>query len=136
MNCDKVINFKTGLAFDYVEFNPMNDDDYIKMFGSNVPAAPFMDPVVDPLAIYLFKNAGMLQRMLHNIKTYGCVDPIFMDGKKMYATSFSYTKEFIKFRDSYLSEKHRAGFIENWKRNVAIAIAKLSGQMYSSAGAD
>lgn len=137
MNCDRVMNSKTGFIFDYVEFKPLDEDAYIKMFGNNVPSTPYMDPIVDPLAIYLFKNAGMLQRILHHIKTYGCVDPIYIDkNNKLYVTEFSYIKEFIKFRDTVLGEKHREGFLDNWKKNVSIAIAKLSGQMYSSAGAD
>lgn len=131
-----VISTKTGNKYDYVEFNPLKPEQYNKMFRENVPNMPFDDPIVDPLACWLFENSSILQRLLHHITKYDCVDPMFIEGKRIYPTTFLYEKEMIKFRDNVLDPEFREGFLENWKKNVGLAIAKLSGHFYTSAGAD
>jgi len=133
---DYVISSRTGNRYEISEYTHMSDEAFEEMFGKHVPQTPFMDPIIDPLAIYLYKHKSILEKLIFHIKKYDCYDPIYVKGNIQYPTQFAYQKEFIKFRDNALDEEFRDDFIKNWKKNVGMAIAKLTGNFYTSAGAN
>lgn len=131
-----VISSKSGKKYDCVKYEAMDPKVYNETFEKNVPEKPFGDPITDPLACFLFQNPPILQKLIFHLSTYDCFDPVYVDGKVMHPTQFLYENVFGRFANMILDPKYKKNFMDNWRKYVMLAIAKLTGKIYNSAGKD
>lgn len=134
-----VMNPLTGERFDFVEFVSMDLNSYEDNFGKNLPKPPFKDPIMDRFILELYNRKNILENLLYNKKNYGCFNPVFIDGKKIKITEFSYYKLIREILEEiYITknEEYDSKIFDGWKKIVGYAIAKLNGNFYTSAGKD
>lgn len=134
-----VLNIENGTRFelneDTTNFTPLSDEQY-KELEKNIPKQneKFADPVIDRLAIWLYYDRYTLEHCFHYRKCFSCLTPVYVDNNKYYPMRWYFERILIKFRDTMLPEEHRNTFMNNWKQNLALALAKIEGKFYTSAG--
>ena len=130
----RVLNPENWTSYEYTE--PKDNAVVLKGLSNEYLVKPYRDPKIDILAEVLWAYPDLLATLLHNKKAYSCYFPVFVDGK-VYRPGFLLKSSVYKIMGSVTEARSELVYRrEEIEKCLSLAIAKLKGSFYASAGHD